>query len=484
MGTFLLILKIIGITLASIIGLLLLVILLILFVPIRYGGNGEYPYVGNKLPADLHAKITWLLRFVHVSFDTDANGQILKVKVLGLTIYSNDPEYLAKKAEKEKKKQDKLREKKRKKKEKAAAKRKKEKEKRKKKMEANKSKNASQKDKEFKKWDKKHKKDKKKASGVKSDVKGQSSASNTKTSEKNKSSSNDSLGSLDRAYFDSDAAKKLKDEKLKKSEEEGKEAAENKEKTGQDSNANGSENSKNAGSSEVKEKKAARPGSIEYLREHTGVDDSKKKSEIYEKNVKIFDDDDESQTEDSGDLSEEDEENNDTKKKSVFEKILEKLKSIVKIPQKIYNKVRGLYRKFRKYKDFIDDSRVRKAVSYIIKKIKLVLKRVLPRKLNGNAVIGMADPATTGFIMAGLSLFYKRWAGHFDIQPDFTEKRIEAKGDFKGRIYLIGIVIPALKVWLNKDVKYLRKQLDKIKEDTGEAPDSEDNKENDESASA
>lgn len=459
MGTFLLILKIIGITLAVLIGLVLLIVILILFVPIRYNGNGEYPYTGNKLPADIHGRVSWLLHLVHVSFDTMPEGQILKVKLFGFTIYSNDPATLAKKAEKEKKKQEKLREKKRKKKEKAAAKRKKEKEKRKKKMEANKSKNASQKDKEFKKWDKKHKKDKKKQAST-DNLKNRASgkrASDGAAKNEGKSSGNDSLGSLDRAYFDADAAKKLKEEK---------DALKNEENLETDT-------SETSATESDKEKKAPRPGSVEYLRQHTGVDDSKKKSEIYEKNVKIFDDDSEdkketdSEEDSDGGSFEEDE------KKSFFEKILDKLKGIVKIPQNIYNKIVGLYRKYRKYKDFIDDSRVRKAVSYVIKKVKLVLKRVLPRKLKGHAVIGMENPGTTGFILAGLSLFYRRWAGHFKIEPDFTQKRIEAQGEFKGRIFLIGIAIPGLKILLNKDVKYLREQLDKIKEDKDESEDSE-----------
>ena len=120
MGTFLLILKIIGITLAVLIGLVLLIVILILFVPIRYRGNGEYPYTGNKLPADLHGKVTWLLHLVHVSFDTTPEGQILSVKIFGITFYTNDPETLARKAAKEKKKQEKLAAKRKKKKEKAA----------------------------------------------------------------------------------------------------------------------------------------------------------------------------------------------------------------------------------------------------------------------------------------------------------------------------------------------------------------------------
>lgn len=77
------ILKVIGITLLVILGLVLLIIAIVLFVPIRYKGNG----VINDLAKEAHLKVTWLLHAVHVqvNYCHPAKPEII-IKVLGINI--------------------------------------------------------------------------------------------------------------------------------------------------------------------------------------------------------------------------------------------------------------------------------------------------------------------------------------------------------------------------------------------------------------
>ena len=146
------ILKIIGITLAVLIGLVLLIVLLAGFVPIRYKADAKYPaeaemneevisrrkrdalmnkvrastdeednYGEEKkgIPVRANVVVSWLLHFVHVSVNFDSNGLIINAKLLGLfKLYSNDPEYVKKKEEKRKQKEEKARQKAEKEKEK------------------------------------------------------------------------------------------------------------------------------------------------------------------------------------------------------------------------------------------------------------------------------------------------------------------------------------------------------------------------------
>lgn len=430
MSIVLLILKIIGITLAVLIGLILLFVILVLLVPIRYRGNAEYPYEGNRIPADGHGVVSWLLHIIHISFDTTSEGQILKVKVFGFTFYTNDPAVEAKKAEKLKKKQEKIKAKKRKKKEKELKRKKKAKQKadakRKKMQDSQRNKSSVQQDKAFKKWNKEKKK------------RGDSD------------SENDSLGSLDRAYFDADAAQKLKDKNVS-------DQAEN-------------------NAAITNESTKPRPGSAEYVKAKTDEwnrNEKKKKSEIYKKNLKIFDDEDEEEADDTVSDTDSDDawnEADEGEKKGKFSKIKEKIKSIVNLPKRIYNKISAISDKVNAGLEFKDDPRVRTAVKFAISKVKLILKRVLPRKLSGNAVIGMDNPATTGYIFGGFCMIYGKWAGHFVLEPDFTGKRLEGNIKFKGKIVLLGVAIPALKLIRNKDFKYLRSRFDDLrknkKEDT------------------
>lgn len=83
MGIFLTILKILGIVLASIVGLLLLIILLVLFVPLTYKVSGEY---GDKIGG--RVKVGWLFASAtgNIKKTDDGMDGIAKLKVFGISI--------------------------------------------------------------------------------------------------------------------------------------------------------------------------------------------------------------------------------------------------------------------------------------------------------------------------------------------------------------------------------------------------------------
>ncbi len=102
MGTFLGVLKIVGIVLLCILAFLLAVFLLILFVPYRYKVHSQ-----KKDGISAYAKVTWLLHFVVVLLTYD-DGINLRIKILGIPFYDKK-----KRAQKAKLKEEKAREKER-----------------------------------------------------------------------------------------------------------------------------------------------------------------------------------------------------------------------------------------------------------------------------------------------------------------------------------------------------------------------------------
>lgn len=77
------ILKVIGIILLVILGLVLLLIAIVLFVPIRYKGNGLI----NDNAKEAHARITWLLHAVHVQVNyCHPDKPEFMIKVLGINV--------------------------------------------------------------------------------------------------------------------------------------------------------------------------------------------------------------------------------------------------------------------------------------------------------------------------------------------------------------------------------------------------------------
>ena len=141
----------------------------------------------------------------------------------------------------------------------------------------------------------------------------------------------------------------------------------------------------------------------------------------------------------------------------------EEKKGIIGKIKNIYNKLAAIHKKVEYVKDMKDDKRVRRGISYAKEKLFLIIKRILPKKLEGRVAFGMDDPATTGYITGGACLFYALWHDHFSLEPDFENKRLEVDAKLKGRIILALLVIPAAKVWFNKDIKHIRRRVGKLK---------------------
>lgn len=79
---FFLILKIIGIILAAVLGLAILLLLLVLFVPVRYRAYG----VKKEGECRAEAKISWLLHLISVPMAFREGELSAKIKILGITL--------------------------------------------------------------------------------------------------------------------------------------------------------------------------------------------------------------------------------------------------------------------------------------------------------------------------------------------------------------------------------------------------------------
>lgn len=96
----LLILKIIGIVLGALLGIILLGIVLVLFVPVRYRAEVMRTESGDSPPVVVRAKAGWLLHIVNIRVDYPADVW-LRVRILFFTIFKM-PKQEKEKAEKKK----------------------------------------------------------------------------------------------------------------------------------------------------------------------------------------------------------------------------------------------------------------------------------------------------------------------------------------------------------------------------------------------
>ncbi len=105
-----LILKIIGIVIASLLCLLLLLLVLVLFVPVHYQLEAQRTEGEGNPPVEAVAKITWLLHFLNVKLCYPSESY-LRVRILFFTIYKLPPKQKKEKADNRKKNRKKNRQK-------------------------------------------------------------------------------------------------------------------------------------------------------------------------------------------------------------------------------------------------------------------------------------------------------------------------------------------------------------------------------------
>lgn len=151
-------------------------------------------------------------------------------------------------------------------------------------------------------------------------------------------------------------------------------------------------------------------------------------------------------------------------KLSFFEKIRLKIEKIRDTIDNVIGKIKKIWHQKEEIQRILEKPETKLAISFAWNKIVKILRHILPRKLKGYLIFGSGDPATTGKVLAILSIVYAKTGPLIDITPNFEEKQIECDLEFKGRIQLIVLVVLAVQLILKKEVKQLIEDVKKIKD--------------------
>lgn len=104
-------------------------------------------------------------------------------------------------------------------------------------------------------------------------------------------------------------------------------------------------------------------------------------------------------------------------------------------------------------------------VKRLFGELKELIRYLSPTKVRGEAVIGTGDPASTGLVFGGLSLFPVFYQEGVQITPDFEEKRFEAEGIMKGRLRLIYFLRLLFRLYKDSELKRLWKHVNQVKKE-------------------
>ncbi len=113
----------------------------------------------------------------------------------------------------------------------------------------------------------------------------------------------------------------------------------------------------------------------------------------------------------------------------------------------------------KRLKRFATDERTKAAISKGKEQLGVLLKKLFPKKINGNLHFGTEDPALTGEILGGLALFYPLYQEQVRIEPDFYEKVLEGKLGGSGSIRMVTLLGIAWKLYRDPNVCFVYRMV-------------------------
>ncbi len=144
---------------------------------------------------------------------------------------------------------------------------------------------------------------------------------------------------------------------------------------------------------------------------------------------------------DESDASEE----TDDEENSVFDKIKSKI-------DEICDKIKRVRSEIRYYRNLYNSNEAKNALYIIKKRLKRILKKMLPRRAHADLTFGFDSPDLTGKVYG----IYTMFAGRFDkssiVRPDFDRKVFEGSLYCKGHFNLWCILWNGLMIILNRNV--------------------------------
>lgn len=184
------------------------------------------------------------------------------------------------------------------------------------------------------------------------------------------------------------------------------------------------------------------------------VEDESEKTEKTEQSAKIHPESTEKKQRKKKDRKE------DSDSASKIEQITEKIKCTY---HKFCDKINEITEKKDKISDFLTDETHKKAFLKLKNEAFHLLKKLKPKKIQGEITFGFEDPSLTGRLLAWISMIYP-WIGeHTDITPDFEHRTLSGDLSIRGRLYVITPVVTAIRLILSKAVRRSFKDIRNFK---------------------
>jgi len=146
----------------------------------------------------------------------------------------------------------------------------------------------------------------------------------------------------------------------------------------------------------------------------------------------------------------------------ILENVFDYLEKPEEAAEKAFYTISKACAKIEMIKNLLESPTFERAYERAKKDLFLILRHIMPKKIDADILLGLGDPASTAQLLAGINVIntfndYDIW-----MEPDFDDKVVEADIDIKGRVALWRLLLSAARVYFNKDIRKVWKRINRI----------------------
>lgn len=140
-------------------------------------------------------------------------------------------------------------------------------------------------------------------------------------------------------------------------------------------------------------------------------------------------------------------------RKSLKEKILYTRQKICDKINKMRQKIKDILTNMKKYVGILQSEAFKESFASCKDSLARLFRMIKPRKVKIKGTAGLGSPDTTGYMCAAIGVISPFFKKQIQVIPDFENYVIEGNAVIKGRIYLFVILIIAIKLFFDKNIR-------------------------------
>lgn len=141
------------------------------------------------------------------------------------------------------------------------------------------------------------------------------------------------------------------------------------------------------------------------------------------------------------------------KKDNIFKKISSKIRKILFKIKSVCGKIKKMSAKTRSVKEFVELDETKETIRFIKGQLGILIEHVRPRIVRGHIKFGTGDPAYTAELLGIYYLISKGRYKKMYMEPDFDNAVLDGEVHIKGRIVVFSLVVMAIKIYKNENLK-------------------------------